>query len=108
MLALTLERRTYEMGVRSTLGAGPVLLAGEFFLESVIICTFSALVGEVLALVLLPHVCEKLLRTSVVHPSFTVALTTIVLAFVTGIVGGLLPAIRAATMSPWEALRRGA
>ncbi len=102
MLA-TVTERTREIGIRRALGARRRDIIVQFLLETMVLSTIGGMIGIVVG-VGLPW-----LVTALFGIETYVAWWTVVVAFAisvgTGIVFGVYPAQRAASMSPIEALR---
>ena len=102
MLA-TVTERTREIGVRRALGAKRRHIVTQFLVETVVLSGCGGVAGVALGLAI-PQVVERLadLRT-IVRPQ--APLLAFGISVGVGIVFGLYPAWRAATMDPVEALR---
>ena len=102
MLIGVLERRS-EIGLRRSLGATKAQIRTQFLSEAILLALIGGAVG----------VCAGAIATAVYastkHWTIVVPTTAwaggLAAAFLIGAVAGLLPAIRAARMSPTEALR---
>jgi len=102
MLA-TVTERTREIGIRRALGAKRRHIVMQFLVETVVLSVGGGLLGVALGLVI-PLVVEATahMRT-IVTPS--APLLAFLISAGVGVVFGLYPAARAATMDPVEALR---
>ena len=102
MLA-TVTERTREIGIRRALGAKRRHIVTQFLVETIVLSVGGGLLGVALGIAI-PLVVEHFanLRT-VVTPS--APLVAFCISALVGIVFGLYPAWRAATMDPVEALR---
>ena len=102
MLA-TVTERTREIGIRRALGAKRKHIVTQFLVETMVLSGAGGLVGVGVGL-LIPWIVERTaeLETIVepIAPIFAFGISVLV-----GIVFGLYPAWRAATMDPVEALR---
>jgi putative ABC transport system permease protein len=102
MLA-TVTERTREIGVRRALGAKRRHIVAQFLVETIVLAGSGGVLGIGLG-VAIPFVIEH-------YSNFKTIITTssLVLSFgisvAIGVVFGLYPAWRAATMDPVEALR---
>ncbi|HMI59910.1 MAG TPA: FtsX-like permease family protein, partial [Puia sp.] len=99
-------RRSKEIGVRKVIGAGRLLLIGQFIGEALLLTFLSLLFSLVLSAVLLPAFNEltgKQLSIPVTNPVFWLALTGLVL--VTGFVAGSYPAFFLSSLDPIKVLK---
>ena len=107
-----LAARTHEVGILVSLGFRPFAILIAFLLESVLLGLVGGLLG---CLLVLPWQGARTGTTNMqtfseVAFAFQITPTVLVAAvgfsILLGLFGGLLPAIRAARMSPTQALRR--
>ncbi len=104
IMMISVTERTREIGVRKALGATRLTILWQFLVEAVTLTAFGAAVGLVLG-----FGTTVLVRT--VWPSIPAStpLSSIVSALaasaVTGVIFGMLPAVRAARLDPVAALR---
>ena len=102
MIISVLERRS-EIGLRRALGATKGQVRAQFFAEALILSLLGGATGITLgALATVIYAATK--NWSVVVPPTAVA-GGLGAALAVGAIAGLLPAIRAASLSPTEALR---
>lgn len=99
--------RTEEVGIKKALGAAPGWILAQFVLESAALGAFGGLVGAGLAWT----ICEVVKLTfgkglPLETPGWSIGLAVSACAFV-GLVAGALPAARAASLDPVQALRAG-
>jgi len=102
MLA-TVTERTREIGIRRALGAKRRHIVAQFLVETVVLSVGGGILGIALGIaipVVVEHFSE---RKTIVTPAAPAIAFGIAVAI--GIVFGLYPAWRAATMDPVEALR---
>ena len=102
--------RQKEIAVRLSLGASRGRLIRQLLVESLVLSFAGGVVGLALAFVLtrgllalVPTTGEPLLIDA--RPDGRVLLFTLGLTFLTGIVFGLLPALRASRPDPWTTLK---
>ncbi|MFD8521412.1 ABC transporter permease [Streptomyces capillispiralis] len=102
-LVAVLER-TAEIGLRRSLGARPRHIASQFLTESTVLGTLGGLIGTAIGVALV--VCVAIARdwTAILQPWGV--LPAPLIGSLVGLVAGLYPALRAATIEPVEALRR--
>ena len=102
MLASVTER-TREIGIRRAIGAKRRQIVGQFLIETVVLSTIGGLIGIGLGL-FVPEIITYFTEMPTIVPMYSLVLSVGISMFV-GIVFGLYPAFRAATLDPIEALR---
>src|SRR5262245_17954258 len=102
--------RQKEIAVRLSLGASRGRLVRQLLVESLVLSFIGGIVGLALSFVLtrgllalVPTGGQPLLVTA--RPDVRILAFTITLTFITGIVFGLLPALRASRPDPWTTLK---
>ena len=102
--------RQKEIAVRLSLGSSRGRLVRQLLVESVVLSMFGGAAGVGLAFVmtrgllsLVPSQGEPLLIAA--HPDLRILAFAVALTFITGIVFGLLPALRASRPDPWTTLK---
>ncbi|MEV4755930.1 ABC transporter permease [Micromonospora sp. NPDC049559] len=104
MVIAVLERRT-EIGLRRALGAGRRHVAGQFLLESLLLGAAGGVTGALLGAAATYALAVQRGWQPLVPPS-AVGLA-LAAACLVGAVAGLYPALRAARLTPTDALRTG-
>ena len=104
MVIAVLERRT-EIGLRRALGAARAHVAGQFLAESLVLAAFGA-AGGLLAAVSVTVAVARSHGWPPQVPAWALALGAGA-ALGIGALAGLYPALRAARLSPTDALRAG-
>lgn len=103
IMLVSVTERTREIGVRKALGAKKHTIAGQFFMETVIIGQIGGFVGIILG-ILIGGGISVMMSFSFSTPWLAIfAATTI--SFVIAVVSGLYPALKAAKQDPIESLR---
>jgi putative ABC transport system permease protein len=103
MLA-SITERTREIGIRRALGAKARDILTQFLVETVVLSTAGGVLGIALGL-LIPYLVESASGMKTIVTPHSIALSFGISAAV-GVIFGLYPARRAASMDPIEALRR--
>lgn len=104
-LTYSVGRRTREIGVRLAIGALPREAAGSVMRESIVVCTLGVAMGLPLAIVAARSLRSLMFGISENDPvTFAAAAAGFLLM---GVVAGIAPARRAASVDPVIALRAG-
>src|SRR5690606_34693345 len=105
VMLVSVTERTHEIGVRKAVGATNRQIMQQFMVESMLLCTIGSVIGCLIALAagILLYLFTDL--TPVI--SWPVVVVAILAALVSGILFGVLPALKAARKDPIEALRNG-
>jgi predicted permease len=103
--------REREMAVRAAVGAGRATILRQVLTESLVLAAFGCGAGILLANLILDgmrtFLIEALQRGTEVHLNLRTLAIAIVLAAVTSVFAGVLPALRLARTDPSQALRSG-
>ena len=102
MLA-TVTERTREIGIRRALGAKKIDVILQFLVETVILSLGGGVIG-VLGGVIVPELISAFTNLETIITPWSLFLAFGVSAFI-GVVFGIYPAMRAASLDPIEALR---
>jgi putative ABC transport system permease protein len=102
MLASVTER-TREIGVRRAMGAKKIEIVMQFLIEAMLMTTLGGLVGVILGYFIPPLLKDIVDVTPIV--SVPMLIGPLLMAVGVGVVSGLYPARRAASLDPIEALR---
>jgi putative ABC transport system permease protein len=112
IMIITVKERTREIGIRKALGATPFTIVSTLLLESTMVTAVAGYVGLVCGVGLLELVAFGLRSAGAKMPyfmnpevNFQVAMTAIALLVGVGVLAGLMPALRAAKITPIEAMR---
>ena len=107
IMLVTVSERTREIGLRKALGATRIRILTDFLVEGTVLAFVSGFVGWCVAFGLSSAL--KLVRMPDMFPGLPVSWETTTFAFSTltviAIVSAILPAWRAASLTPVEALR---
>jgi putative ABC transport system permease protein len=112
IMLIVVKERTSEIGIRRAIGATPFHIVSQIITESVLLTAFSGYWGLVVGVGLLELVSSVLgggsARTSMFsrpEVDFNVALVALGILIVSGILAGLIPARRAVSIKPVDAIR---
>jgi putative ABC transport system permease protein len=101
IMLVSVTERTSEIGLRKALGAKRWNIAWQFLIESAVICAIGGIVGVILA----AGVSQAINSFLPTYMPFWVVILGVVFSAVVGIFFGLYPSLKAAQLSPIEALR---
>jgi putative ABC transport system permease protein len=102
MLASVTER-TREIGIRRAIGARRGQIIQQFLIETIVLSTAGGVIGVALG-VLIPEIIEYYAGMPTIVRGWTIILS-VGISVLTGVVFGLYPAVRAASLDPIKALR---
>ena len=109
ILLISVKERTKELGVRRALGATPSEVRGQIILESVFLTMIAGIFGIVLGSFVLKAIDAATQETEIPYTNPTVpipyVLGALFIMVVLGTLIGLIPAQRAVSIKPIDALR---
>lgn len=112
IMIITVKERTREIGIRKALGARPNSIIGSLLLESVLVTSIAGYCGLVFGVGLLEIVSALLTKYHIELSYFQkpeidlgVAISALILLIMSGVIAGLIPALKAARIMPVEAMR---
>lgn len=113
IMLITVRERTNELGVRRALGATPGVVIRQIIGETLFLTVFFGLIGAILGVATISGI-DALLESSPQmqggsfrHPevSIEVVSQSLLVMIVMGAIAGILPAMRAVSVRPVEAIR---
>ncbi len=112
IMLIIIKERTREIGIQRAIGATPWRIISQVITESVTLTAVAGSFGLVLGVFLL-EVINNMLAASAEQSQvlknpevdIQVALTALIVLIISGVVAGLIPARKAVSMKPVEALR---
>ena len=115
IMLIIVKERTKEIGIQRAIGARPTIIIGQIMLESVFLTTIFGYLGLLLGVGLIELLDYALAQSqaSGAEPSmfmnpevdFGVAITALMILIIAGAIAGLIPARRAISVKPIDALR---
>lgn len=107
IMMIAVKERTKEIGIRKSMGATPASIILLIMQESIFITALAGYIGLVLGVGLLelvsPHIQTEFFRNP--EANISIAISATILLIVAGMIAGYVPAKRAASIKPVEALR---
>jgi len=109
IMLITVRERTREIGIRRALGATPRNIIMQILSESIVLTLIAGVAGIMLGVGLLQLVGIALSQGDQFFKdpqiSFTVAIVSLFILLIVGTLAGFLPANRAMSIKPIEAIR---
>jgi putative ABC transport system permease protein len=103
IMLVAVNERTREIGLSKSIGATAGNIRNQFLWESILISLIGAVIGILLG-VLVGNLFSMFLKTGFVIPWLWVVIG-VAICFITGLIAGLYPAMKAAKLDPIDALR---
>jgi len=106
IMLLSIHQRRREIGIRKAVGARNSQIATQFLIETILVCLIGSIIGIVIGWGFGQKVASLLgdWKASMSLGSICLAM---VFSVLTGLVFGAAPAVRAAKIDPYDALRAG-
>ncbi|MDO9511446.1 MAG: ABC transporter permease [Bacteroidales bacterium] len=112
IMLVVVKERTREIGVQRAIGASPWIIVSQILMESVILTSFAGYFGLVAGVGVLEAVNMAIsgMNTETMmfanpNVSFQVAVTALIILVFSGALAGIIPARKAVTIKPIDALR---
>ena len=112
IMMIIVKERTQEIGIQRALGASPASVIAQIITESVFLTAFAGYFGLVVGVAIIEGVNYFLVSTNAStgmfsNPSvdFGMAIKALVVLIISGALAGLIPARRAVSIKPIDALR---
>ncbi len=104
IMTIAVTERTAEIGLLSALGAKQNYILQLFLGEAIVLSGIGGLLGVVIAVTII-YVTKIFLPDLPLQIAWPYVVVALGLALIIGLLAGILPALRAASMQPLEALR---
>jgi len=112
IMLIIVKERTKEIGVQRALGATPWMIRKQIIIESVLLTALAGYIGLVMGVGLLELINYALIKSGAStemfnkpEVDFQKAVTALIILVVSGALAGLIPANRAVSIKPIDALR---
>lgn len=102
-MLVSVTERTREIGVRKSVGATKKAIRQQFIIEAIFICQLGGLIGIVLG-ILGGNLLAVVMEARFVIP-WSSAILGVVMMTAIGLIFGVYPAVKAASLDPIESLR---
>jgi putative ABC transport system permease protein len=108
IMLIVVEERTKEIGIKLAVGAKRRIILRQFFFESLFIVFTGGVIGFLLAVLILGIFPRGEFNDAIGIPKLNpmVGIITALVLMCIGVISGLMPARRAASTNPIEALRK--
>ncbi len=103
IMLVSVTERTHEIGITKALGATRNVILTQFLVEAIVICQIGGLLGIVLG-ILAGNGVSFLINGPFIIPWLWI-IGGVVLCLFVGLVSGIYPALKAASVDPMESLR---
>jgi putative ABC transport system permease protein len=103
IMFVSVKERTSIIGIKKALGAKRGVILLEFLIESIVLCLLGGLGGLILVWVILKGVSA--ISEFDIYLSSRNVVVTIIIAVISGVAAGFIPALQASKMDPVEAIR---
>ncbi len=112
IMLVIVKERTKEIGIQRAIGATPFKIMSQIITESVFITAFAGYIGLVFGVGVIELVSFALLKSGAdsnmfrnPEVNFQVAVTALLILIISGAIAGFIPAKRAVSIKPIDALR---
>jgi putative ABC transport system permease protein len=111
IMLIVIKERTKEIGIQRSIGATPWKVISQIIMESVVLTSASGMLGLVLGVGILEFINYQMVSSGTESEmfknpgvDFNIALTALVILIFAGVFAGFIPARKAVSIKPVEAL----
>ena len=101
IMFVSVKERTREIGVRKAIGATKGMILGQFLMEAVSVCLIAGFIGLLISY-MLSIFLNKIFPSTL---DIWLAMFSIFISIVVGVISGIIPSYRAANLDPIDSLR---
>jgi putative ABC transport system permease protein len=112
IMLIVIKERTKEIGIQRSIGATPWKVIGQILMESVFLTSMSGMLGLVMGVGILEFINFQMTSSGgeaemFKNPGvdFKIAVTALIVLIASGLLAGFIPARKAVSIKPVEALR---
>lgn len=112
IMLIVVKERTKEIGIQRSIGATPWKVIGQILMESVTLTSLSGMIGLVLGVSILEFINYQMVSSGAEGETFknpgvdfNTAVIALVVLIIAGLLAGFIPAKKAVSIKPVEALR---
>jgi putative ABC transport system permease protein len=112
IMLIVVKERTKEIGIQRSIGATPWKVISQIILESVALTSIAGMLGLVIGVSVLELVNYQMMSSGTESEmfknpgvDFSIAVTSLIILILAGIFAGFIPAKKAVSIKPVEALR---
>ena len=112
IMLIVVKERTKEIGIQRSIGASPWKIISQIIMESVVLTSLSGMIGLVIGVAILELINYQMVSSGAEaemfkNPGvdFNIAVTALIVLIFAGIFAGFIPARKAVSIKPVEALR---
>ncbi len=103
IMFVSVKERTSIIGIKKALGAKRSVILIEFLIEAIILCLVGGVIGLIFVWSILKIV--SIFSAFEMYVSLSNMINTVLLSVVVGVIAGFIPAAKAASLDPVEAMR---
>lgn len=104
IMMVSVTERTREIGVRKALGATPLKIRQQFFIEAIVICLLGGITGVLLG-IMIGNLVSGFVGDSVFIVPWLWVVVGVTICILVGLFSGFYPAYKASRLDPVESLR---